>query len=166
METIIKHGTIPKVVCIPVTDVTEFIINFAAMAGMGEIDSEGLVVLMKEVGAILASDIPDHPHPVLDETVNYLITRNVTFKQFVVFKQCLIRGLENHLRQIDILRTTWREHAEPYLNHEYDTRLLYINFNPVYPTRDFSGALLREIVEARLNNEFIPYKYLRILGMC
>ena len=42
METIIKHGTIPKVVCIPVTDVTEFIINFAAMAGMGEIDSEGL----------------------------------------------------------------------------------------------------------------------------
>jgi hypothetical protein len=166
METIIKHGSIPKAVCIPKFDITEFIANFSNMAGMGEIDSDGLVVLMKEVGEILTSDTPDQPHPMLDETVNYLIARNVTFKQFVVFKQYLIKGLDSHLRQIEILRAAWREHADPYLRYIYDDALLTIIFNPVYPTRDFSGILLREIEEARLNNEFIPYKYLRVLGMC
>ena len=166
METIIKHDTIPKAVCIPKFDIVEFITNFTNMAGMGEIDSDGLVVLMKEVGEILTSDTPDQPHPMLDETVNYLIARNVTFKQFVVFKQYLIKGLDSHLRQIEILRAAWREHADPYLRYIYDDALLTIIFNPVYPTRDFSGILLREIEEARLNNEFIPYKYLRVLGMC
>ena len=166
METIIKHGSIPKAVCIPKFDIVEFITNFTNMMGVGEIDSDGLVVLMKEVGEILASEIPDQPHPLLDETVNYLINRNVTFKQFVVFKQYLIKGLEPYLRQIEVLRTAWREHANPYLCYKYDDKLLTIGFNPVYPTRDFSGALLREIEAARSNNEFIPYKYLRVLGMC
>lgn len=166
MESIIKHGSIPKAVCIPASDITEFIINFANMAGMGEVDSDGLVVLMKEVGEILTSTIPDQPHPMLDETVNYLIQRNVTFKQYIVFKQYFVRGVDSYLRQIEVLRTSWREHADPYLSYKYDGQLLTIVFNPVYPTRDFSGALLREIDQARLNNEFIPYKYLRVLGMC
>lgn len=168
METIIKHGSIPKTVCIPMSDITEFILNFSDIAGMGTLDEVGLAVLMKELFEIVISEQPDNPYPALEQTANFLISRNVTFKQFINFKQYIVASLETYLRQIDMLRTLWREHADPYLSYSVteENKLLVISFNPIYPSRDFSGVLLREIEQARINNEFIPYKYLRVLGMC
>ena len=168
MDTFIKHGSIPKVICLPVNTLTGVVINFSAISGIGELDSTGLTVLMKEVAEIIVSNDPDTIYPILENTASYLLARDVTFKQFTVFKQYILKAIDEQLRQIEIIRSNWREHADPYLSYSFseDNLFLTITFNPVYPSRDYAGVLMKEVEKARANNEFIPYKYLRILGMC
>lgn len=125
-------------------------------------------VLFKECCLILIADNPDFAQVETPEMMHYLSTSDVTPLDYAQFRRRFVEAMKRPLNDIERLRSVWREHANPHLAWKLsdDQCLVIIKFTPVYPTRDYDGILRNTVKEAIANGEFVPYKYLRVLGLC
>ncbi len=124
--------------------------------------------LFNEGCQILISDNPDLNNVETSQMVDHLHRNLIPFNQYSFFRQHIVDSLKRPLTDIEHLRCMWREHANPHLTWELsdDQLLIIVKFTPVYPTRAYDELLRNAVNEAMANGEFVPYKYLRVLGLC
>lgn len=135
----------------------------------GGLDSETFWnILFKECCLILIADNPDLAQIETTEMITHLSTQNISPTDYVTFRRHFVEAMRRPLTDIERLRSIWREHANPYLTWKLsdDQCLVIIKFTPVYPTRDYDAILRNVVKDAIANGEFVPYKYLRVLGLC
>lgn len=124
-------------------------------------------ILVKESMLILISDNPDRLTIETPEMLDYVSHYGI-IEHYHSYRQQFVSVLRNHISRIEQLRTAWKEHSDPYLTWGLsdDLVMIVIKYTPVYPTRNFDEILRREVKAAIEAGEFVPYKYLRVLGLC
>jgi hypothetical protein len=125
-------------------------------------------VLFNESCQIMLSDNPDVITIETAEMSDHFIYNNLSFAQYSEFRKRLVDALKLPLTDIERLRSVWREHADLHLTWRVseDQLLVIIKFTPIYPSRDYDTILRTVVNEAITSGEFVPYKYLRVLGLC
>lgn len=145
------------------------ILNYASVLQLEEhILDAAQPLIMEEVYNTLISSNPDNKVPETQPFLEFLVANQVSLEHFIYFKNGLLTALNRYLTNIENIIQLWKEHANPYLTWRIsdDQRMLMIMFTPVLPTRNYDEILRREVQAAVNAGEFVPYKYLRILGMC
>lgn len=160
---------IPRLYPINLSELQAVILNFASILELEEQVLEAATpLIMEEVYNTLISSNPDRNVPETQNFLNFLVTQQVTIDRFIAFKNGLLTGLNRYLLHIENLVQMWKEHANPYLTWRYsdDHFMLLVIITPVQPNRNFDEILRREVTAAVEAGEFVPYKFLRVLGMC
>lgn len=123
-------------------------------------------MLIDESLKILISDNPDVVTIETCEMAQYLM--HCTNQHYQEYRYRFVAAARPYLIQIEHLRLLWKDHTNPYLTWHLsdDQHLIIIKFNPVYPARDYDAILRREVTAAIEQGEFVPYKYLKVLGLC
>lgn len=167
-STCIQKG-IPRVYPILLTELQSVILNYASVLNLeAHVLETAHDIILDEVYNILISKHPDRNVPETQNFLYFLFNNAVSLENFVQFKSGLMSALNRYLVNIEQISQLWKEHADPYLTWRIsdDGLMLMVMFTPVYPARNFDEILRREVDAAVKAGEFVPYKYLRVLGMC
>lgn len=123
--------------------------------------------LIDESLKILISDNPDTATIESSEMAQFLL-HHADIKRYQEYRYRFVSAARMYLIQVEQLRVLWRDHTNPYLTWHLsdDHKLIIIRFNPVYPARDYDAILRKEVNAAIEQGEFVPYKYLKVLGLC
>lgn len=160
---------IPRLYPILLSELQAVILNYASVLQLEEhVLNAAKLLIMEEVYNTLISTNPDRKVPETQNFLNFLVAQQVTLESFIEFKNGILVGLNRYLIQIENIVQMWKEHANPFLTWRYsdDGHMLLIIITPVMPTRNFEEILRLEVTAAVEAEEFVPYKFLRILGMC
>lgn len=167
--TLDRLKLIPRSVFIPYPEVERLALCHAYHLNVtDDLLPEALPILVDEIMQIIISVNPDlfQVH-----TLNFgrLLSQCETTGQGArKFQELVVLGLNRYINDIEMLRIGCREHADQYTTYEIqdNRKIAVVRVNPIFPTRDYEGILRREVQQAMEKGEFVPYKYLRVLGMC
>lgn len=157
---------LPREIFIPNSSIMSIIKNNAEILDIDE-GTSLWDILVNESMLILISDNPDRLTIETPEMLDF-ISYNNNIERYRSYRHSFVAAARNYLTRVEQLRIAWKEHSDPYLTWGLsdDRIMIVVKFTPVYPTRNYDEILRREVNAAVEAGEFVPFKYLRVLGLC
>lgn len=146
---------------------TEFVdIALAAIGLDSTFRQHHQFVIFNEVIAIFNSNTQNDYYPETADWINMAESMRLPFAHYRLFKNKITTLFKKEILDISRIEDLWKEHANTYLTYYFnDTKdMIWIVFHPVQSCRQLETILRQEIDAALERNEFVPYKYLRLIG--
>lgn len=157
-----RYELIPTAVLMDSVEKLQYLLGFEYKE-----DSPWNQILSQEILLILIRDVDDYRIPETEELVELYLNQQITHEQYKTFKQSVVGHLGYYVKRIIELRYMWREHCDIHINVKptENAANIMLVVVPIVTTPNLHTLLLDEVKKIQDSGGFVPYKYLRIVGL-